>query len=79
MEVADGGKKKQHSKSLFSMFYSVVKNHSTRSSANYILHLSFFAYLFRSRLVTTNSHYFFSFYTLYELFIPIYNDQLLQK
>ena len=54
---------KQHSKPLFSMFYSVVKNHRTRSSANYILYTSFFAYLVRCRLVSTNFHYHVSFYT----------------
>lgn len=56
--------KKQHSKTLFSMLYSVVKNHRTRSSANFILYISFFAYLVSSRLVSTNFHYYFSFYTL---------------
>ena len=66
VEVADEkrGENKQLSKPPFSMFYSVVKNHRTRSSANYILYISFFAYLVRSRLVSMNFHYYFSFYML---------------
>ena len=66
VEVADEkrAKIKQHSKPLFSMFYSVVKNHRTRSSANFILYISFFAYLVRSRLVSMNFHYYFPFYML---------------
>ena len=52
-------KNKLHSKPQFSMLYSVVKNHRTRSSANYILYISFFAYLVWSRLVTMNFYYYF--------------------
>lgn len=44
-----------------------------------VYYISFIAYLVRSRLVTTNLHCYISFYTLYEPFTPIYNDQLLQK
>ena len=62
VEVADEkrGENNQLSKPLFSMFYSVVKNHRTRSSANYILYISFFAYLVRSGLLSMNFHYYFS-------------------
>ena len=71
-------KKKQRSKPLFSMFYSVVKT-IEQEVLQIVYYISFFAYLARSRLVTTNFHCYISFYTLYEPFTPIYNDQLLQK
>ena len=63
-------KKKQRSKPLFSMFYSVVKT-IEQEVLQIVYYISFFAYLARSRLVTTNFHCYISFYTLYEPFTHI--------